>query len=294
MTQFNQTIIDPDEAVAQLDQMVIVDMRYQLSDPDWGVAQYADSHLPGAFFVRLDKDLSARSDGSNGRHPLPLQNKFSACLRDWGIDGSRQVMIYDQGSGAVAARLWWMINKWMGLKCAAVLDGGFAYWVRGGRPVTQDHVAPTPVTTPVAPEHTQSLVDMAEVRANLEHPTFIIVDARSTARFQGEIEPLDPVAGHIPNALNRPSENNLQENGRMKPAEELRREWLELIGPRDPAKIVHQCGSGITGCFNLLAMECAGLTGTRLYAGSWSEWCSHPDNPMVQQEQWDSASKEKG
>jgi len=277
-----RTMIAVPELAARLGQVVLVDMRHQLSDPGWGAAQYGQGHLPGAVFIHLDRDLSAVPDVGNGRHPLPGRAGFAARARGWGIDGRRQVVIYDQDSGAFAARLWWMLNRWLGLDCAAVLDGGHAAWLAAGLPLESTPVTPAPAADTIAlPAGDGGLVTMAALRAGLGQPELMLVDARGAARYRGETEPLDPVAGHIPGALNRPFTDNLGPDGRMKPPGELRREWLGLIGSHAPEQVVHHCGSGVTACHNLLAMEHAGLGGGRLYAGSWSEWCCHPGNPVV-------------
>lgn len=285
MNELNRTLISPKALKEQIESVIVLDLRHQLSDPDWGAAQYAQGHLPGARFVSLDKDLSGRPDGQNGRHPLPDRDEFANLLPEWGIDGIRQVVVYDQDNGAFAARLWWMINKWLGLECVAVLDGGFAAWVGAAFPVETAGAGSPPARSatirPAIRQDESGLVAMADVRRNLDQPEFTIIDARGVDRYLGKTEPMDPVAGHIPDALNRPFADNLQADGSMKPPHLLREEWLTLLGAREPAEIVHQCGSGVTGCHNLLAMEYVGLEGSRLYAGSWSEWCSHPENPMV-------------
>lgn len=285
MSELNSTLISLAELKEQIENVIVLDQRHQLSDPDWGAAQYAQGHVPGAAFIHLDTDLSASPNGQNGRHPLPDREEFSRKVAQWGIDGTRQVVVYDQDNGAFAARLWWMINKWLGLECVAVLNGGFAAWVAAGYPVEAGAAASAPTGSAdisgKITQDTSSLVAMADVRKNLDQPKFTIVDARGTDRYLGKTEPMDAVAGHIPNALNRPFADNLQADGTMKPPEVLRDEWQTLLGGRDPSAVVHQCGSGVTGCHNMLAMEHAGLAGSRLYGGSWSEWSSHPENPMV-------------
>jgi thiosulfate/3-mercaptopyruvate sulfurtransferase len=259
--------------------LVVVDVRHDLGQPDtWGEAEYRRGHIPGARFVHMDRDLSAPKTGTNGRHPLPSVDACAALFGRLGIDGSKQVVAYDQGPGTYAARVWWML-RWLGHDAVAVLDGGYAVWAREGRPVTTDapHVAPASFNArPTVPA-----VDVAAVAASLLSASMLLVDARGRERFRGDVEPIDKVAGHIPGAVNRPYTDNMTAEGRFKPASELRDDYAALIGKRAPSAIVHTCGSGVTACHNLLAMEHAGLRGTRLYAGSWSEWSADPARPIA-------------
>jgi thiosulfate/3-mercaptopyruvate sulfurtransferase len=258
---------------------VVVDVRHDLAQPDhWGEDQYRASHLPGARFAHLDRDLSARKTGRNGRHPLPSPEAAAALLSRLGIDASRQVVVYDQGGGMFASRLWWML-RWLGHEAVAVLDGGFDQWIREGRPVTNQVPPPASATFIARPVATTVSAD--DVMRSLDTREWTLVDARAPERYRGETEPMDPVAGHIPGALNRFYGNNLNPDGTFKAAEALRREFGVLFGSTPLDDVVHYCGSGVTSCHNLLAMEVAGLSGTRLYPGSWSEWCADPARPVA-------------
>jgi thiosulfate/3-mercaptopyruvate sulfurtransferase len=221
---------------------------------------------------------SATKSGRNGRHPLPDSAACAALFGRLGIDATKQVVAYDQGPGPYAARLWWMLRL-LGHDAVAVLDGGFAQWSREGRPVTTD--TPAVGATMFAPHPAASPVDAEAVAGRLATHSLLLVDARARERYQGHVEPLDPVAGHIPGAINRPFTENLDPEGRFKPAAALAAEWKALTADRDPGSIVHYCGSGVTACHNLLAMDHAGLSGARLYPGSWSEWCSDPGRPVA-------------
>jgi thiosulfate/3-mercaptopyruvate sulfurtransferase len=259
--------------------IVVVDLRHDLGQPDaWGEAQYRSGHVPGAVFAHLDRDLSAPKTGGNGRHPLPSPAVCAALFGRLGIGAATQVVAYDQGSGAYASRLWWML-RWLGHDAAAVLDGGFDRWTREGRSVTAEVPVPRPATFTARPGAIP--VDAAEVASAIGGGSMLLIDARAPERFRGEVEPLDPVAGHIPGAVNRPFLRNLGPEGTFKPAAALRTEFDTLLGGKPPATVVHQCGSGVTACHNALAMEIAGLPGARLYPGSWSEWCADPARPVA-------------
>jgi thiosulfate/3-mercaptopyruvate sulfurtransferase len=252
------------------------DCRHDLAKPDWGAAEYAKEHLPGALFAHLDRDLSAPKSGTNGRHPLPEPATFAAWLGKQGLNPSDTVVCYDQGSGALAARLWWML-RWMGHEAVAVLDGGLAKWRKENRALTAEVPRFPPTTYPAKPRAGMA-VDVGFVQANLGKA--LLVDARSPQRYRGESEPIDPVAGHIPGALNRFNSDNLSPAGVFKQPEELKKEYLAVLGGRSPADAVNYCGSGVSAAHNALAMEVAGLTGSRLYAGSWSEWIADPKRPQ--------------
>ena len=258
------------------DRLVVVDCRHDLARPEAGEAAWREGHVPGALFMHLDRDLSAPKTGRNGRHPLPAPADFAALLGRLGITPQHRVVACDDAGGMFAARLWWML-RWIGHPEAAVLDGGLAAWqAAGGALETGVRVLPAchyPVG-PVAPT-----VDAADLLANLDGGPLLLVDARAPDRFRGENETLDPVGGHSPGAVNRFFRLNLEADGRFRSADALRTEWRALIGGRDPASLVMQCGSGVTACHNLLALEVAGLHGARLYPGSWSEWCSDPSRP---------------
>ncbi len=255
----------------------IVDCRHQLSDVGYGQRVYAEGHLPGAFFMHLDRDLSGAMSGCNGRHPLPDPQVLAAKFGAIGISSRTQVVAYDDAEGMVSGRLWWML-RWLGHDNVAVLDGGFNRWVKEGRPLTRD--IPVVLPTVFEVEQRDWVVTADEVLANIASPELVVVDARGPDRFRGENETIDPVGGHIPGARNRFFRDNLDADGRFRPAAELRREFLELFAGTPPDKTVMQCGSGVSACHNLIALELAGLTGARLYAGSWSEWCSDSARPV--------------
>ena len=255
----------------------IVDCRHQLSDVGYGQRVYAEGHLPGAFFMHLDRDLSGAMSGCNGRHPLPNPQVLAAKFGAIGISSRTQVVAYDDAEGMVSGRLWWML-RWLGHDNVAVLDGGFNRWVKEGRPLTRD--IPVVLPTVFEVEQRDWVVTADEVLANIALPELVVVDARGPDRFRGENETIDPVGGHIPGARNRFFRDNLDADGRFRPAAELRREFLELFAGTPPDKTVMQCGSGVSACHNLIALELAGLTGARLYAGSWSEWCSNSARPV--------------
>ncbi len=256
----------------------IFDCRHDLADPGFGERAYADGHLPGAQFLHLDRDLSGDKTGRNGRHPLPDRAAFAARLGALGVDRTNQVVVYDDAGGMFAARLWWML-RWLGHPSVALLDGGLQAWLSAGQTLSRASARHT--ATQYLPGHGAEPVDVGEVMALLGKPDAVLVDARSPDRFRGENEVLDPVGGHIPGARNRFFRDNLGADLRFKPPEALRADFAAVAGPADPATVVHQCGSGVTACHNLLAMEVAGLAGSRLYAGSWSEWCADPARPVA-------------
>lgn len=270
-----KTLISPGFLAANTEWRV-VDCRHDLLDPDAGRRAYDSAHIPGAIHAHLDRDLSGPKTGTNGRHPLPAPSEFCSWLGRMGIAPTTPVVAYDEGSGAYAARLWWLM-RWVGHARVCVLDGGWAAWESQDRPSTRD-VPSFPEQIYVGTPRANLVVTAAEVEANLTEPQFVLLDARGATRFAGAEEPIDPVAGHIPGALNRPFTTNLSA-GRFKPKEVLLEEFESLLETVEPASVVHQCGSGVTACHNLLAMEHAGLPGSRLYAGSWSEWCSDSRRP---------------
>jgi thiosulfate/3-mercaptopyruvate sulfurtransferase len=253
----------------------VFDCRHDLVKHELGEQQYRASHIPGAAFAHLDKNLSAPKSGSNGRHPLPEPQAFIAWLGRQGLKPTDQVVAYDGGPGAMAARLWWML-RWVGHDAVAVLDGGFAKWVKEGRAVTAEVRKFTPTTYP-GKARPKLAVDVSYVQTHLGDAT--LLDARAPARWRGESEPIDPVAGRIPGSLNRFNNDNLTPEGIFKPAEQLRSEFEKVLGKRTASEVVNSCGSGVAACHNLLAMEIAGLKGGKLYAGSWSEWIADPARP---------------
>ena len=260
-------------------QWVLCDCRHDLVDTSAGRRAYGEAHIPGARFVHLDDDLSGAKTGHNGRHPLPDPDVLARRLGALGIDRTKQVVAYDASGGCYAARLWWML-RWLGHDTVAVLDGGWSAWIGGGHPTTPEapRVRPAEFACRV---HSVMAVDAQFVAAHLEQTSVCVVDARSPDRFRGENETLDPVGGHIPGSINRCFKDNLDATGRFKPADVLKQEFQDMLGARAPAQIIHSCGSGVTACHNLLAMEHAGLAGSRLYPGSWSEWSSDPRRPVA-------------
>ncbi|MGD9834356.1 MAG: sulfurtransferase [Piscinibacter sp.] len=257
---------------------VVVDCSFDLADPDDGEFAWSAVHLAGSFYLHLDRDLSGSKTGLNGRHPLPGRAAFAATLGRLGITPATQVVALDRQGGPYASRLWWML-RWMGHEAVAVLDGGLDAWRAAGGAVD----AQVPVAKPAAPYPERApLAATTSADALLAQLGRVrLVDARAGERFRGEVEPLDKVAGHIPGALHRFFKDNLGRDGRFKPAEQLRAEYEALLGRDAAAQTVHQCGSGVTACHNLLAMEHAGLSGSRLYAGSWSEWSADPTRPIA-------------
>ncbi len=258
--------------------VVVVDCRFTLTDPSAGRAAYDRGHIPGARYAHLDDDLSRRPSPAEGRHPLPDSARFVATLGGWGITAADTVVCYDEGPGAIAARLWWLLRH-LGHRDSLVLDGGFAAWQAAGLPVEQQR--PTWTAQLYEPRATgaQRVVATAELAAR-QGAGGLLVDARAAPRYRGEQEPIDPVAGHVPGAHNRPFANNLTANGRFRPAAELRVELALLLGDREPSALIAMCGSGVTACHLLLALEWAGLPGGTLYAGSWSEWIRDPSRPI--------------
>jgi thiosulfate/3-mercaptopyruvate sulfurtransferase len=272
------TLASTAEFAAHLDDpaWVLFDCRHDLANPDSGAQAYATAHIPGARFLQLDRDLSAPTTGKNGRHPLPDPQAFMRTLGAAGVDTNKQVVAYDAQTGVYAARLWWML-RWLGHENVAVLDGGYAKWTQEARPVTSNVPRPAPARFAGRPRAIS--VDADEVMRSLGRPGRVLVDARSPDRYRGENETLDPVGGRIRGSLNRFFRDNLDASGCFKPAADLRRAFAALIGDAPPDAVVHSCGSGVSACHNLLAMEIAGLSGSRLYPGSWSEWCSDPSRP---------------
>lgn len=262
----------------------VFDVRHDLTNHTAGRQAYDAGHIPGARYLDHETELAAARTGRNGRHPLPDRAQFGALMAAHGVTPRTLVVAYDASGGMYAAHLWWML-RWLGHERVAVLDGGWQAWTAAGLPVSQDAAPAVRPGTPVEPgAPLAGTVDAQAVLANITQPAFTVIDARAANRYRGEVEPMDPVAGHIPGALNRPNGENLQPDGRFKTAEQLRSEFSSLLAGHDPASIVHQCGSGITACHNLLSMEIAGLTGSRLYPGSWSEWCSDPARPVAKGE----------
>lgn len=267
---------------------LIADCRHNLKDEGWGRSQYAAGHIPGAVFVSLAHDLAAPRSGSNGRHPLPSADVVAATFARLGIGDTTQVIAYDQDAGAFASRLWWML-RYLGHEATAVLDGGFAQWTREGRPTRPGD------ETRAASTFTQRVrggmrLTADDVAAHLGDPSMLLIDARSPERYEGQPDPLDTVPGHIPGARNRFYRHNVTETGTMRPASELKAEFERVLEGRPPDQAVMYCGSGVTACHNLLAMDYAGLHGAKLFAGSWSEWEADPKRPIERSEKFEGRS----
>ncbi len=275
------TLIEPAELAANLTDpaWVVVDCRFELSNPSAGSQQYAEGHIPGARYANLDADLSGPVTARTGRHPLPEPERFARTLGAWGIDNSSQVVAYDDASGALASRLWWML-RWVGHRKVAVLNGGLKAWVEAGHPLS----IRIPVVIPTTFNPTVdsgAAVSVEDVIKGLDSGTLVLVDARARDRFAGQNETLDPVAGHVPGARNHPFASNLDAAGRFLTAAELREKWRAVLGETTGRAVVSMCGSGVTACHNLLALEASGHRDARLYPGSWSEWIRDPSREVV-------------
>ncbi|HUA22722.1 MAG TPA: sulfurtransferase [Steroidobacteraceae bacterium] len=286
------TLITPRQLAARLEDrdLAIIDCRFDLGRPAWGPEAYASARIPHALYAHLDHDLSGKVSASTGRHPLPAVDEMAERLGRWGIDAQVQVVAYDQGSGAYAARLWWLL-RWLGHARAAVLDGGFAAWQEERLPLET-----APVESPARRERPArhfephadadmvvSTTQVEELIASrqLASAGVVLVDARSADRFAGRNETIDPVAGHIPGARNHPFTDNVDAAGRFLARSTLRERFANTLEGVAPDAAICMCGSGVTACHNLLAMEVAGLQGARLYAGSWSEWIRDPKHPIA-------------
>jgi thiosulfate/3-mercaptopyruvate sulfurtransferase len=275
------TLVDAATLFPQLggDDLVLFDCRFELGNPQWGEAEYASAHLPGASYLHLDRDLSSPISAVSGRHPLPDPHALARRLGELGVGPGCQVIAYDQGNGAYAARLWWLA-RWIGIRYVAVLDGGIAAWRAAGLPLESTQRTPRARILPVTID-AGAWVDSKAVEELRQRPGNLLVDARGAERFAGRNESIDPVAGHVPGARNHPFPGNLAVDGTFLPADELRRRWTTMLGSQPPAALIAMCGSGVTACHNLLALEHAGLAGARLYAGSWSEWIRDPRRPVA-------------
>ncbi|MFW2831090.1 sulfurtransferase [Sphingomonas sp. ID0503] len=258
----------------------VVDCTFDLADPAAGRRQFEAGHIPGAQYLHLDEDLSGKPTGTNGRHPLPDPAVLAAKLRAIGLDRGPQVVAYDSSGGIFAARLWWLL-RWLGHDAVAVLDGGRKAWTEAGYEL---QTGPTGTLGPgdfvERNANATSIANAEEILGNIEDGRRLVLDARAPGRFAGEPNPLDPVAGHIPGARNRFFGDNLQADGRFKPAAALRAEYEVVLDGVEPSDVILSCGSGVTACHDLLAMELAGLSGARLYPGSWSEWVADPSRPI--------------
>ena len=268
------------DLISQPTALVIIDCSFDLADPAAGERSHLQAHLPGAHYLHLDNDLSGAKTGRNGRHPLPSRDAFAERAGALGITPSTQVVVYDRQQAMYAARLWWML-RWLGHTAVAVLDGGLPAWKSIGGPLESGATAAAVPAPPYPPREPQAgSIDADALGRRLGRVR--VIDARAPERFRGDVEPLDTRAGHIPGARNRFFKDNLAGDGRFKPADELRSEFEPLVSAGPIHEVVHQCGSGVTACHNLLAMEHAGLAGSVLYPGSWSEWSADPSRPVAQ------------
>jgi thiosulfate/3-mercaptopyruvate sulfurtransferase len=275
------TLIEPAQLAAIMGdpKCAILDCRFELAQPEAGARAYAAGHVPHALYAHLDRDLSAPVTPMSGRHPLPDVEALSATLGRWGIDERVQVVAYDQANGAYAARAWWLL-RWVGHNHVAVVNGGYAAWLGQALPVSTEETVRPPrqftarVTAP-APLGSEA------VQRALAERAIVLVDARGADRFAGQNETIDSVAGHVPGALSAPFAGNLDAQGKFLEAAALRQRWQNLLGTRPARELVSMCGSGVTACHNLLALEVAGLGGAQLYAGSWSEWIRDPRRPIA-------------
>lgn len=282
--------------------LAIVDCRFDLLNPDAGRQAYLSGHIPGARYADLNRDLSGSVGPGTGRHPLPAPQTFAAWLAANGVDSGTQVIAYDSRDGSIAARLWWML-RWMGHEAVAVLDGGFEAWTACGGALQSGPPEPPPVrrevppagrgTPPAGPDarpfkpviSAHGVLSTALLEQAMRNPQALLVDARAAERYAGTVEPIDPVAGHIPGAVNHPFTANLDARGFFLPSAELGRRWRERLAGKSPESLIAMCGSGVTACHNLLSLEIAGLKGAKLYAGSWSEWIRDPRRPIARGEQ---------
>lgn len=279
------TLIDVDSLRALIGKpgIAVLDCRFDLASPEAGRQAYRRGHIPGARYLDLNRDLSAPVSPVTGRHPLPDRQALTARLAAAGVSEGSQAIVYDESNGSFAARAWWLMRS-LGHRQVAVLDGGITAWQHAGGPVESGEpecpvATHAPRDSPTAPAYA-SVLSSRELIAALEDSRTLLIDARAPERFAGTVEPIDPVAGHIPGAVNHPFGTNLRPDGRFLAPEELERRWRDRLGDRSPADVIVMCGSGVTACHNLLALEHAGLPGARLYAGSWSEWIRDPRRPI--------------
>jgi thiosulfate/3-mercaptopyruvate sulfurtransferase len=294
-----KTLIDADslEELLGNPRLAIIDCRFDLLNPDAGRKAYLEAHIPGARYADLNRDLSAPEGPHTGRHPLPAPHTFAVRLGQLGIGKHTQVIAYDEANGSFAARLWWML-RWLGHDAVAVLDGGYKAWTAAGGELQSgdtaiqmspleaaargrsddDHRHVEPFAVHPRPN---AVVTTPELEQALRDAHALLIDARGKERYAGQAEPIDSVAGHIPGAVNHPFTANLDADSRFLPATELKRRWQQLLAGRQPEQVIAMCGSGVTACHNLLSLEIAGLTGAKLYAGSWSEWIRDPHRPVA-------------
>ena len=275
------TLVSADQLAQHLHdpEWVVFDCRFALTRTESGRQAYAKAHIPGARYAHLNEDLSGAITPNSGRHPLPDASLLARKLGHWGVDERKQVVVYDDSFGSMAVRLWWLL-RWLGHDAVALLEGGFPSWAKQGRELTAEIPVVVPAEFHAAPDDSLWVDSEAMLEALREQS--VIIDARAEERFSGFIEPLDKVAGHIPGCINAPFEDNLDMRGNFLPAAELRANYASLLHGARPDSVIHMCGSGVTACHNLLAMEIAGMPGGKLYVGSWSEWITDPSRPVVQ------------
>lgn len=275
----HSTLISATQLHALLPAAVVIDCRFDLAQPDAGRKAYAAGHIPGALYAHLDSDLSSPITPVTGRHPLPNPEALAETFGRWGISNATQVIAYDADAGMFASRLWWLL-RWLGHSAVAVLDGGFKAWQAAGFAIDAAVPAPQPATF-VGRVQKEMVVSASEVAALIKRSDWRVLDARAPERFRGEVEPIDSVAGHVPGARNHPFAWNMGSNGRVLPLAELKQKYLASLAGVSSDHVIAMCGSGVTACHNLLAMEAAGLPGAKLYAGSWSEWIRDPSRPIA-------------
>ncbi len=275
------TIVSTEQLTHHLDDptWLIFDCRFTLTNKDAGLAAYQTNHIPGARYAHLDEDLSGSVTDKSGRHPLPEVALLSEKLSRWGVDSGKQVVVYDDSFGAMAVKMWWLL-RWLGHNNVALLDGGLPKWLKEKRPMTADLPQITPAKF-VARLHHEMQANAAEVDNARQERCRLVIDARPEQRYTGEREPLDKMAGHIPGSVNWAFDENLDFDGTYLSAEELREAYVKLLNGVKPELVIHSCGSGVTACHNILAMEIAGMNGGKLYAGSWSEWITDPSRPVA-------------
>ena len=275
------TLVSAEQLARHLDDpdWIVFDCRFTLTDPEAGRRAYRHGHIPGARYAHLDEDLSSPVTPASGRHPLPDPQLVAEKLGRWGVDGTKQVVVYDDSFGSMAVRMWWLL-RWLGHDAVALLDGGLPGWMRQKLPVGADSPQIAPTRFIPRPQNAM-WADVAEVEQARQDRNRLVIDARPEDRFSGEREPLDKVAGHIPGSVNWTFEENIDFDGTYLPAEELRAAYLALLRGTPPEKAIHSCGSGVTACHNILAMEIAGLPSGKLYPGSWSEWIADPSRPVA-------------
>ena len=276
-----KTIISAKDLLTNINnkEFVVFDCRCDIKDSKFGIQSYTEGHIENAIFVDIDMDLASEKTQSSGRHPLPEPNILSEKLSQWGLSNSKQAVVYDDVGGAFAGRMWWIL-KWLGHKNVAVLDGGLNAWLKiGGKLVTKNTLFEKETFVPEVNNSMQVFInDIEDAQYKMNK---LIIDARSKERYLGIKDPIDPIAGHIPGAISHPLGQNLTKEGVFKSPEELKHLYLKILSDINGSNVISMCGSGVTACHNILAMEIAGIYGVKLYVGSWSEWITKPDRPIV-------------